>query len=1197
MSCELSAHRGAITGLDFHPVELVLASSSSDQTVSHMLTYGWGDSAATQIPHRRRCFVAAVPVHSSKPLLNMRYCLLLISMPYPVTCILRPSLVQARFWSVEGLPPRLLSVSPSIPSPLAACHFVPPQTGSALAAVTSDGVRMLSFNGASAAAAGGSVAPFRTETLDAVDVPLGPAVACTWAGSNLRAGGGVSVAAASGTPAVHLLAASLSGSIVSVWSANLSRLAPLAPKALHPAFASRESPSMSAPVAGAPAASAASGAATAPSMAATSAATRAAHAHSPSRKLASSPAQPAVAASLLDSGAEAGAAPRVRVRVPIPVKSVSLTSADDHHDAAASGRGGNDDTGLDSGDYVDAVDHNYLSSDAKDDIPLAKPAPSASTAAVCEVRAQSYDGKAASPEHSLQHARRPAPVPAAALVPTAVSAAGAGRPPIGLASAAADEEETKYSEDSFEDDEEEAGHRHDSQGRRQQPPLPSRHGSEQVEVPMSVPGSVGRLAHSPITALDDTGDTGFAPPKVADAGDGRQPSPSPAAALAAAPASQSAPPTHHPRQVPAVPVAVASASAAVDAPSHLLPQPQQSGRRGAAAGPDLASALAPALAMAEQAAAIAAAALAAAPIRRKSLTHRGERDRERDRDRDSISASAAAPAADGPGKASIGDAVHVTASSTPAASTPAVAPFSASPPQSSKAPATAAQQAAAAEPAVDPAGKSALPPGSIATEQVTASAARSAALASGKGSSLGGASGKAAAQHPVSGDPPSKQLSKHRGDVGPVRPVDGPDGTDADFAPALPLVPATRHTPVGLDLAAFLPVNNARGFGASRVLPAASTAAALAASFRNPSSASASASGAAPRLPPSLPAAAYPNSGLAHRPSTGDASRGRSRATGSGSDKQPSPPPPASQSQPQFQHDPFAASADGGGSDNPQACPSRSPAAAIALRSLQREHGSTLRALRFRREEMASASSLWASGDVPAAVAVLRVAAHSDPVIGADFLRQFALERCGGAVGLDAAEAVLRLAGATLATASSSPQPARMLLATTPPGSAIVPPASSSEAETAPASAPIASPAAAALSAFAATLRAFGSFIASTMGSAAGAAVASAATGRDGVASNHDSEMDLAAEERARRCLTALRAFEATRADVQAAARVLASLAAAGEASARTEASRAGEVLQQYESWRSSLPLHAVVAAARPSTAAAGGSAGGMPSP
>jgi len=36
-------------------------------------------------------------------------------------------------------------------------------------------------------------------------------------------------------------------------------------------------------------------------------------------------------------------------------------------------------------------------------------------------------------------------------------------------------------------------------------------------------------------------------------------------------------------------------------------------------------------------------------------------------------------------------------------------------------------------------------------------------------------------------------------------------------------VPATRHEPADLDLAAFLPVNNARGFGASRVLPNALT--------------------------------------------------------------------------------------------------------------------------------------------------------------------------------------------------------------------------------------------------------------------------------------------------------------------------------------------------------------------------------------
>lgn len=1134
VSCELSAHRGSITGLDFHPVELVLASSSADQTVRAL-------QAAAMIGCNSLAVVSVVAARRSHRLAYVPFASLLL---------------QARFWSVEGLPPRLLSVSPSIPSPLAACHFVPPQTGSALAAVTSDGVRMLSFNGASSAAAGGAVAPFRTETLDAVDVPLGPAVACTWAGSNLRMGGASagSSGSAPGSPPVHLLAASLAGSIVSVWSANLSRLAPLAAKALHPAFAGREP--APAPPAAAPAATL-SGAGTAAAAAVGSRTAASAGAHSPTRKPVGSPAAAAAAPAAVspgaaDAAAAEAAAPRVRVRVPVPVKSVSLTAAaGDQHDF------GNEATRLDVEDAdadghsdYDAAQRRSLqranAGDAKHDpgVPPARAyagsAGAAAAASAVSGRVHAAETKAASPQRPAAHIR------------------GAN-----AASAAADDEEGKYSEDDFEIEDEEVDDRDDrdaGRAKQQLPPPPSSvipqareirssPGTARlppVEVPMPVPGSVGRLAHSPITALDDDADRGFAPPASAEKAVVSQPAAQPASKPRASP------------EVPSVNVAAAGAAAA-PAAVEAGTQVQLSGRRGAAAAPNLASALAPALAMAEQAAALAAAALAGAPVRRKSLTHRGERIDRGDRESGSGSSSAALAAPAAP-LAAPAAAVRDPPSAPPTQQAPKAEP-----------PSAAAVVAHAQQPE-----KPQQPAASDAAPAARAAPVSTAAADSDrKGKDRGSHPGAAAA---AKGSGPAAVAAAK----GPApRPVsvavsgDGSDGLDGEAA--LPLVPATRHAPVGLDLAAFLPVNNARGFGASRVLPAASAAAALAASFRNPSSAGGAVKG---RPPLPLPAAAYPQ----QRPSTGEASRGRGRATAAPPERQSSPPPPATE---QF------ADAPGG---SPQQCPSRLPAAAAVLRSLQREHGSMLRALRFRLEELAAAASLWAAGDVPASVAVLRVAAHSDPAVGADFLRQFAFERCGGAVGLDAAEALLRLAGAALAAACSSSQPARSLLATAP---ALAPSAvpSSFDGEAQPA--PVASPASAAVAAFAATLRAFGGFIAATMGSAAGAVVAGAATGRDGVgAGDRDGDVGLAAEERAKRCLTALRAFEAVRVDVQAAARMLAALAAAGESGARVEAARAADALQQYESWRSALPLHAVVAAARPSTAAAGGaSSGGLPSP
>jgi hypothetical protein len=146
-----------------------------------------------------------------------------------------------RHWSLEGGSLKCVATSPNVSTPVRGGRWIPPAAGSALATVTSDNVRVWSFPPAAAGSSAAAIPPFKTETLDLSDVPWG-AVACTWVGENLRAastaasaapaGGGAGGAAAPPTP-LSLVAASIAGSFVSVWSVNLSMLAPLAPRPLH----------------------------------------------------------------------------------------------------------------------------------------------------------------------------------------------------------------------------------------------------------------------------------------------------------------------------------------------------------------------------------------------------------------------------------------------------------------------------------------------------------------------------------------------------------------------------------------------------------------------------------------------------------------------------------------------------------------------------------------------------------------------------------------------------------------------------------------------------------------------------------------------------------------------------------------------------------------------------------------------------
>jgi hypothetical protein len=133
-----------------------------------------------------------------------------------------------------------------------------------------------------------------------------------------------------------------------------------------------------------------------------------------------------------------------------------------------------------------------------------------------------------------------------------------------------------------------------------------------------------------------------------------------------------------------------------------------------------------------------------------------------------------------------------------------------------------------------------------------------------------------------------------------------------------------------------------------------------------------------------------------------------------------------------------------------------------------------------------------------------------------------------------------------------------------------------------------------AASAFSSTFSAFSPFIKGTLESPAGAVVLAASGGAETPASRA-AATDLAAEDRATKCLAALRAFEAWRGEVHQTLRSLRDAAAAASTPsaatpALSAATAAGEL---YEAWRNSLPMPAVVAAARPAIAPAASSSGG----
>jgi len=133
-----------------------------------------------------------------------------------------------------------------------------------------------------------------------------------------------------------------------------------------------------------------------------------------------------------------------------------------------------------------------------------------------------------------------------------------------------------------------------------------------------------------------------------------------------------------------------------------------------------------------------------------------------------------------------------------------------------------------------------------------------------------------------------------------------------------------------------------------------------------------------------------------------------------------------------------------------------------------------------------------------------------------------------------------------------------------------------------------------ATSAFSSTFSAFSPFIKGTLESPAGAVVLAAASGAE-TAGSRAAATDLAAEDRATKCLAALRSFEAWRGELQPTLRSLRDAAAAASAPsavtpALSAATAAGDL---YEVWRNTLPMPAVVAAARPAVAPAGFSGNG----
>jgi len=124
-----------------------------------------------------------------------------------------------------------------------------------------------------------------------------------------------------------------------------------------------------------------------------------------------------------------------------------------------------------------------------------------------------------------------------------------------------------------------------------------------------------------------------------------------------------------------------------------------------------------------------------------------------------------------------------------ASSTPPVSTASSPAVSAASAPAAAPTPATAPAPAPVPVRRQPTPPADAATDPVAPSPA----------------------------PPPSTAAAR-------ATPAGRPAKRDAPMRTALAageLIPASRSEPLGLDLASFLPANNARGFGASRVLPTA----------------------------------------------------------------------------------------------------------------------------------------------------------------------------------------------------------------------------------------------------------------------------------------------------------------------------------------------------------------------------------------
>lgn len=139
-----------------------------------------------------------------------------------------------RFWSSD-LPFSCKGISASDSSAVRSVNFLP--DGGAVLAGTNNHLRSWAIPhkmGAAAApappTAGRAAGLPYASTLDMLDIPWA-SLQCCWLGQNIRRGS--AAAGTGGKGALHLMGASIAGSVVSIWGADLTQMAPLADKPLH----------------------------------------------------------------------------------------------------------------------------------------------------------------------------------------------------------------------------------------------------------------------------------------------------------------------------------------------------------------------------------------------------------------------------------------------------------------------------------------------------------------------------------------------------------------------------------------------------------------------------------------------------------------------------------------------------------------------------------------------------------------------------------------------------------------------------------------------------------------------------------------------------------------------------------------------------------------------------------------------------